>query len=57
MSNKRVYQVILLPQMDVVQRSCDLSEANAWIHAYNEVIQGRPSRAVIGQETPEAKVA
>ena len=57
MSNERTYLVILLPQMEVVQRSYNLREANAWIHAYNEVIEGRPSRAVIGQETQQREAA
>jgi len=57
MFSERTYQVILLPQMEVAEQSCTLGEANAWINAYNEVIQGQPSRAVIGQETRQLEAA
>ncbi len=50
MSNERNYQVVLLPKMEVVEQACTLGEAQAWIRAYNEVIGGSPTEAVIAQK-------
>ena len=51
MFDQQRYQVVLLPQMEVVQRACSLREAGAWIAAYNEVMQDEPGRAVIAEES------
>ncbi len=44
------YQVILLPRREVVARGCTLSEANAWMQAYNYAMDGGPPTAVIAEE-------
>ena len=52
MSSERKYQVLLLPEREVAERGCSLREASAWIGAYNQIIEGEPSLAVIGEELP-----
>ena len=42
MSSERVYEVMLLPAMEVAERFCTLREAEAWMRTYNEVAGGFP---------------
>lgn len=57
MSTKITYQVILLPQREVAARGCSLAEANAWMQAYNHVLNGGPPVAVIAEEAKEESPA
>jgi hypothetical protein len=50
MSQTPTYEIVLLPRMEVAERRLTLAEARAWMHAYNDVMDGRPYRAVIGEE-------
>jgi len=52
MFHDRMYQIVLLPQTEVVERACSLREARAWIRAYNEIMEGEPSQAVIAEQEP-----
>ncbi len=53
MNNQRKYRVLLLPQMETVERACSLREATAWTETYNRLIQGEPNMAVIADELSE----
>lgn len=53
MATKVTYQVILLPKKEVAARGCTLAEANAWMQAYNQVLDGGPPVAVIAEEAME----
>lgn len=52
MSDERKYQVWLLPELEVVERGCNLREADAWTRTYNRVIEGDPAVAVIAEDLP-----
>ena len=49
------YQVLLLPRREVVARGCTLTEANAWMQAYNYAMDGGPPTAVIAEESQSGK--
>jgi hypothetical protein len=52
--NGRTYQVVVLPQGEVAARGCSLTEAEAWIRTYNEIMQPGPQQAVIAEEPAAA---
>jgi len=53
MTTKVTYQVILLPKQEIAARGCTLAEANAWMQAYNQVLDGGLPVAVIAEEAAE----
>lgn len=50
MSERRTYQVVVLPRGEVAASGCTLVEATAWMHAYNEIMGPGPQQAVIAAE-------
>jgi len=53
MMSNRKYQVMLLPDMEVIEEGLSLEEADAWQGAYNSVIHGDPHTAVIAERGGE----
>lgn len=55
MKTESFFQVILLPHREVGARNCTLAEAQAWMQAYNHVMEGQPWTAVIAEEPQRAE--
>lgn len=51
------YRVVLLPKQEVVAKNLSLREAQAWVHAYNEIMRSFHRQAVIAEELPQREAA
>ena len=51
------YRVVLLPQMEIAAERLSLREAQAWVQAYNQIMQSPRRQAVIAEEQGERQAA
>jgi hypothetical protein len=53
---ERVYNVLLLPKLQVAETNLSLPEAQAWVRQYNAVIE-EPKRAAVIAEASAPQIA
>ena len=51
MKESMLFQVLLLPSLEVAARMTTLAEAAAWAAAYNQVMQGDVRQAILALES------
>lgn len=49
-----LFQVLLLPSMEVAARMTTLAEATAWVRAYNDAMQGDARQAILAVESRDS---
>lgn len=53
----QTYKVVLMPSMEVAAKGLSLREAQAWVQAYNQIMQSPQRQAVIAEEVPAKNAA
>ena len=53
----QLYRVVLMPSLEVAASGLSLREAQAWVQAYNQIMQSPTRQAVIAEEVPAKKAA
>lgn len=51
------YRVVLWPQMEVAAQGLSQREAQAWVQAYNQIMQSPRRQAMLTQEQGENRAA
>jgi hypothetical protein len=53
----QTYRVVLLPSLEIAASGLSLREAQAWVKAYNQIMQSPVRQAVIAEEVPNREAA
>jgi len=51
MNEVPLFQVVVLPRLEVVARMATLAEASAWARSYNQVMQDQARQALVTVES------